>query len=493
MKKIIIRNINWLSIAFIALTAFLLGCQKQEVHSIDDILLSETAPSGAIVSTNVTRSNSKSEFDDFSISKDLAILYAESFDSARKIVSVEPYVLNGVECIYIVNFEKGWMAIPSDMRVQSVLGDNEEGCLYPKELDNPGVRVWLESTAEYIYIIKTEGIPDYDENKVQMWRELKRCSEQGSLRSIDPEEATWVKVPFVRTTNTTNANVDRLLSTHWGQKSPWNCTLPIIPSDNTKRFVTGCVPTAISQVMYYFNNYSGIPNDFFQSITSYISGSTSDGGFKLSLSGTGYSTNSTRWSNMPLTQSGSGSFANVSDLMALVGVRVNATYYPTEKTSATQSSYTLSLCNITSQQGNYNYNTVKSNLLNNKPVLIDAINIQDGEGHAWIIDGCYDNTLTSDIYSIYYIYQPGVLYPTGAQFLSDSDVYGMYPNAYDGMSILESSNSYQTQYLIMNWGWADYADNGYYSILEVSTDWEEGLNYCKWICYNLTPGQLGSN
>ena len=65
MKKIIIRNINWLSIAFIALTAFLLGCQKQEVHSIDDILLSETAPSGAIVSTNVTRSNSKSEFDDF--------------------------------------------------------------------------------------------------------------------------------------------------------------------------------------------------------------------------------------------------------------------------------------------------------------------------------------------------------------------------------------------------------------------------------------------
>ena len=489
------KSIKSLSLAFVVLTASLLGCQKQEVHLTDDSLLSETAYSGAIVSTKVTRSDSKSEFADFSISKDLAILYAQSFDSKRKIISVVPYVFNGVECIYIVNFENGWMAIPSDMRVQPVLGDNEDGCLYPEELDNPGVRVWLECTADYIYKIKAEGIPDYDENEVRMWRELKRCSEQGSLRSIDPEEIGWVKVTYVNTYNTTNANVDRLLSTHWGQKSPWNCTLPIIPSEDTTRFVTGCVPTAISQVLYYFHNYSGYPSDFFQSITPSISGSTSDGGFKLSYTGSGYSTNSSRWSNMPLTQSGSGSFTYASDLMLLVGVRVNATYYPTPdaETAAYLSSYNLSTCSVTSQQGNYNYNTVKSNLLNNKPVLIEAQNIQNGEGHTWIIDGCYDNTLTSNTYSIYYVFQPGVSYPTGAQYLTDSEVYGMYPNAYDGMSILESSNSYQTQYLIMNWGWADNADYGHYSISEISTDWEEGLNYYKWICYNLSAGQLGNS
>ena len=44
----------------------------------------------------------------------------------------------------------------------------------------------------------------------------------------------------------------------------------------------------------------------------------------------------------------------------------------------------------------------------------------------------------------------------------------------------------------MNWGWADYADFGHYSIAEISTDWEEGLNYYKWICYNLSTGQLGN-
>lgn len=103
MKKSIKNNHSFLSLAFVVLTATLLGCQKQGVNSIDDRLLSESTHSGAIESEKVTRSNSKSEFNDFSISEDLAILYAESFDSKRKIVSVEPYVYNGVECIYIIN------------------------------------------------------------------------------------------------------------------------------------------------------------------------------------------------------------------------------------------------------------------------------------------------------------------------------------------------------------------------------------------------------
>lgn len=103
MKKRINRSYAFLSLTFVILTASLLGCHKQEVHSIDDRLLSESTHSGAIESEKVTRSNSKSEFNDFSISEDLAIMYAESFDSKRKIVSVEPYVYNGVECIYIIN------------------------------------------------------------------------------------------------------------------------------------------------------------------------------------------------------------------------------------------------------------------------------------------------------------------------------------------------------------------------------------------------------
>ena len=87
MTKDMKKSIKSLSLAFVVLTASLLGCQKQEVHLTDDSLLSETAYSGAIVSTKVTRSDSKSEFADFSISKDLAILYAQSFDSKRKIIS----------------------------------------------------------------------------------------------------------------------------------------------------------------------------------------------------------------------------------------------------------------------------------------------------------------------------------------------------------------------------------------------------------------------
>ena len=81
--------------------------------------------------------------------------------------------------------------------------------------------------------------------------------------------------------------------------------------------------------------------------------------------------------------------------------------------------------------------------------------------------------------------------PTGSQYLTDNDVYTIYPNAFDGMSILETTNSYQTHYLRMNYGWADSADYGIYSI--TGSDWEEGLNYNIMMFYNLSPGQLGNS
>ena len=81
--------------------------------------------------------------------------------------------------------------------------------------------------------------------------------------------------------------------------------------------------------------------------------------------------------------------------------------------------------------------------------------------------------------------------PTGSQYLTDNDVYTIYSNAFDGMSILETTNSYQTHYLRMNYGWADYADYGIYSI--TGSDREEGLNYNVMMFYNFSPGQLGNS
>lgn len=442
-----------------------------------------------------TRSEYKSESDKYFITKDMAIYYAKSIkeNDTLSITTVDEIRFKGVSCLYIINFNQGWIAIPTDMRFQPIVGKNAISSLNPDDNDNPGLMAWLGAMTEDVYKVRTEGVSKFDNGIVKMWTSIIVTIEEDPQKSISPEEATWVRVPFVNTHSSVNANVDRLISTHWGQKWPWNCSLPIIPSTDTTRFVTGCVATAVSQILYYYHYHFGYPNDMFQIITPAISGSTIDGGFKLTLSKSGYTTHSSRWSNMPHTVDGSGSFYNVSDLMMLVGVKMNATYYPDLKT-ATPLSFTNHLlqCNISSQKSNYNYTTVKNNLINGNPVIVTADQAPPSNlGHAWIIDGCYDSETTTDYYYIYYQFVPGTIYPPGSQYISDNDVYGTYPYAYDGMSILTQSNTYQTQYLRMNYGWADYADFGQYYIN--GNGWEEGLNNNIMIFYNLSAGQLGNN
>ena len=66
----------------------------------------------------------------------------------------------------------------------------------------------------------------------------------------------------------------------------------------------------------------------------------------------------------------------------------------------------------------------------------------------------------------------------------------LYPNAFDGMSVIESNTQGNTQYLLMNYGWDGDYDNGHYSIFNYSIDWAYGLNTNKRMFYNLSTGQL---
>ena len=58
-----------------------------------------------------------------------------------------------------------------------------------------------------------------------------------------------------RTSSTTYPAVEAMLTTSWGQDQPYNANCPIDPSTN-KRCVTGCVATAMAQLMYYYRKYS---------------------------------------------------------------------------------------------------------------------------------------------------------------------------------------------------------------------------------------------
>lgn len=269
MKKIILVYV----FALFA-TCFLFSCKS---NIIDD----ETLPSNPL--SLEVRSDARPDAEEFNVTKDMAEYYAKSFTERPAIKSIQSYDYNGVTCLYIVNFEKGWMAIPADSRVQPILGESEKEKLNPDELNNPGVRIWLEDTADNIYHVKQYGLKEYNKESLLLWNGFRKQITNNLSKSVQPGEITWVKYSYSTTSTQTDANVGHLLQTSWGQGTPWNCSLPIDPAaqnGDTTRFVTGCVPTAISQILYYYHNKNGYPSDFWHFIEPSVSQVLGNGFYK---------------------------------------------------------------------------------------------------------------------------------------------------------------------------------------------------------------------
>ena len=443
-----------------------------------------------------TRSDIKPDQSMYYVTKEMATYFAESFDNKPEIVSIEPYSYNNVTCLYIVNYEHGWMIISADTRVQAILGESDDECLYPDTTENEELRFWLNTTAEIVYRAGEMDANQYNENSIQIWDSIRSAIGGGLVGSVQPGQAEWVRITTVSTNSNINANVSHLLETKWGQYYPWNCTFPIDPIMQeqygfTSRFVTGCVATAISQILYYFSSYQGDPLDCYHTISPSIATSLGlyDGSYKykLALARSGYNSVSDRWISMPLTDNETGgNYSYVSDLMMGIGVRMNSTYSITSTGASLHSSADVSPCGISASASGYSYSTVRDNLVAGKPVIV--VGYDDNIGHAWVIDGCEDYTITTYTANTYYEYQEGVLYPTGAVFLTDAEAQLECPGVYDGFS-QTSSITDSNHYLLMNFGWGGSYDDGHYALNPSGTDWM-GLNNSIRIFYNISTSPL---
>lgn len=467
-------------------TCFLFSCKS---YVIDE----ETLPANP--SSLEVRSEACLDAEDFNVTQNMAEYYAKSFKDKSAIISIDSYDYNGVACLYVVYFEKGWMAIPADSRVQTIIGEGEFDHLYEEDLENPGVSIWLEMAKENVYRVKERGCKDYNPDNIRLWNTIRNSLGCGSVRSLEPGgDAAWVMVTNSYTTTQVDANVPHLLQTKWGQANPWNITLPADPdilqnNGLTVRFLTGCVPTAVSQVLYYFHYQTGYPNDLWHLIDPYIDSSLGNNQYKVGLVKyiSGYTINSDRWDDMPLTNNGTGVYSYASNLMMDVGVRLDVTYSTSSTGGSILTGSDIAPCGMGGTGYYYSYATVKSNLNNQKPVLVSAGN-GSSFGHAWVIDGCLDRTVNSYWTTTFYEFQEGVLYPTGAVYLTESEMLAINPNPYDGYSYGNYSSEH-TQYLLMNWGWNGNHDDDHFAISPSTGDWQ-GYNVVPCIIYNLTTGQM---
>lgn len=145
--------------------------------------------------------------------------------SARKAPGVRPSLAytqvtqSGSPAAYVFNYAggRGYMILAGDDVAMPVLGYNEQGNINADALP-PQLEWWLQEYARQIEYAAAHGAMPVS----------------SSARPAGPEVAA----------------IAPLIKTHWDQGEPYNGKCPIL---NAERTYTGCVATAMAQVMKYFN------------------------------------------------------------------------------------------------------------------------------------------------------------------------------------------------------------------------------------------------
>lgn len=318
--------------------------------------------------------------DKFAISQDKAIIAAENLDfgsshstqnhktESNVNQKARPKKVKSLKVIkdrknrdayFVIKYEdSGFAIISADERVLPVLAYSETGS-FPTDSIPAGLNEWLVST-----VINIEGarekITAPDPSVKNEWDRLISMSEPpiGS----DPEPCRDVIT-----------QVGPLLQTSWGQGCGYNLLLHASGSgcsgQHCDRAFTGCVATAMAQVM----KHHGYPRSYNWSIMPNISPNyLTDGSLEISR------------------------------LMRDIGQEVDMEYRCNSSGTDTESkvayaflnSFGYSSARYVDYGGTSNYELVKTDISNNRPVIFKGGNqgnwfifpIYEG-GHAWVGDG----------------------------------------------------------------------------------------------------------
>ena len=267
-----------------------------------------------------------------------------------------------VESFYIFGFEKGGFVIVSaDDNAVPILGYSFTNPIEEKFGSN--IRYLFDCYNKEIADIKTLKIQDSD-IKAE-WKKLRSAKLAGEIKAAGP-----------------------LLTTTWGQGTYYN---QYCPSSS----VTGCVATAMSQIMNY-NEWPASGNGWHKYIPE---DHPEYGTLYADFSGEVYD-----WANMVNALSGTSSSTEIDAVATLnyhAGVAVNMNYSPSSSGASTNdvlfalTSYfkynptTIEFVEYDSGDETTYLNKVKTEIDNNRPIYYDGYETGVG-GHAWVCDG-YDD------------------------------------------------------------------------------------------------------
>lgn len=331
----------------------------------------------------------------------------------------------GEACYYIFNVgETGFVIIAADDNHRPVIGYSDEGLFDVNDM--------APALADYLEVVR-QGVAE------------------AALRSSAPAEvaADWAMLEKTgRLVSRHGGREDEyLVETKWNQNYPYNYFCPEGEGGPGGHCYAGCVATAASQLMRYWNH----PLQGQGSYTYYPEDHPEYGPLTANFGETTYD-----WDNMPLQISASSpqeEIEAVALLMYHAGVCVDMNYRPTSSGAVTGR-----LCERMPQF--FNYTTAMANLYREDytheaymQLVINAIDmdwpmVHRGGGHAYVLDGYNDSDMvhfnwgwsgSSDGWfniddhgytegeSVIYNYVP-------------ADIYAATPNAPTNMSVVAAND-----------------------------------------------------
>ena len=294
--------------------------------------------------------------------------------------------------VFNVGNRQGFVIASGSDKTQPILGYSDTGFIDPQQMPEP-LRQWLNELPLAV-----------------------QCMEKGiaQQRSLAPDRR---RAPKVKTKNA----IPVLISSRWNQGDPYNLLTPEYKDDNGNmqpHSATGCVATAMAQVMYYWK----WPQEACQTIPSY----SSDWNMQRTLPE--LEPKVFDWDNMIdiYTSSATSKQKNaVAELMYYVGCSIQMGYGPAS--GAWSGNCAIALRNyydydrnlFHADHGSYTFqeweDLIYNELACGRPVLISGDNSDLTGGHEWVCDGydgngCYHQNWgwggMSDGYFVLTVMQP---------------------------------------------------------------------------------------
>lgn len=267
--------------------------------------------------------------------------------------------------VYLFNVEDdgGYVIVSSDDRTLSILGYSDSGAIDPDNIP-ANMQAWLQGYAD----------------------EIEWMQQHNSITINDSIKKLPRRAPIAQT------DIAPLVTTTWNQGAPYNNMCPEFSSGN--RSATGCVATAMAQVM----NYHQWPTTATTAIPGYTS-MTYDLDLTAGLPATTFD-----WANMQdsYSENATGATADaVATLMQYCGYSVQMDYGPSSGSNtdlvATALKDYFDYKTTTTQFVSRSFytatkwaNLIYHELANNRPVVYGGMS--SGGGHEFVCDGYkYEN------------------------------------------------------------------------------------------------------